>query len=143
MGANQSIDPSHARIWQNLCSIRNAATRAQMLETLLSSPEYIASSKRTGTYAYCLQWLAAYRRGDVQPWAYAAQPQPQPQQQQQQQQRQQGPQFQQSAQTYGNPTNQIMHHPAPQKAHDYFTECCDMLGIDESQPLSSDLIKSA
>jgi curved DNA-binding protein CbpA len=36
-----------------------------------------------------------------------------------------------------------MHHPAPQKAHDYFTECCDMLGIDESQPLSSELIKSA
>lgn len=152
MGANQSIDSSHARIWQNLCGIRNAATRAQMLETLLSSPEYIASSKRTGTYAYCLQWLAAYRRGDVQPWAYAAQPQSQqPQQQQQQQQpQQQQQQYRQQPQvpqvplgTYGNPSSQIMHHPAPQKAHDYFTECCDMLGIDESQPLSSELIKSA
>jgi len=155
MGANQSIDPSHARIWQNLCGIRNAATRAQMLETLLSSPEYIASSKRTGTYAYCLQWLAAYRRGDIQPWAYVVQPhQQQPQQQpqqhqqqpqqQQQQYRQQGPQVTQGPQgTYGNPSSQIMHHPAPQKAHDYFTECCDMLGIDESQPLSSELIKSA
>jgi len=152
MGANQSIDSSHARIWQNLCGIRNAATRAQMLETLLSSPEYIASSKRTGTYAYCLQWLAAYRRGDVQPWAYAAQTQSQqPQQQQQQQQpQQQQQQYRQQPQvpqvplgTYGNPSSQIMHHPAPQKAHDYFTECCDMLGIDESQPLSSELIKSA
>ena len=132
MGANQSVDPAHIRIWQNLCGIRNAATRAQMLETLLSSPEYISSAKRTGTYAYCLQWLASYRRGEVQQWAYPTaqpqQPQHQQQQHQQQQQRQQ---------------NEIMHHPAPQKAHDYFTECCDMLNIDESQPLSSEIIKSA
>ena len=154
MGASQSVDPSHIRIWQNLCGIRNAATRAQMLETLFSSPEYIASAKRTGTYAYCLQWLAAYRRGEIQQWAYAPSSVQQPQQQYQQQYQQPQQQYQQpqaprqqprqnTGQTYGNPQNEIMHHPAPQKAHDYFTECCDMLGLDESQPLSSELIKSA
>jgi curved DNA-binding protein CbpA len=94
-----------------------------------------------------LQWLAGYNRGQVYQWPYA----PSGQQQRQQppaspafpasqgQGQQQGQQQRQN-QNYGN---ELIEHPAPKKAHDYFTECCDLLAIDESQPLSSELIRAA
>ena len=138
MGANQSVDASHARIWNNLCGIQNPATKAQMLETLLASPEYRNALKQMGVHSFCLQWLAGYNRGQVFQWPYAPSGQQQrpPQQQQQQPQQQRQPQ----QQNYGN---ELIEHPAPKKAHDYFTECCDLLAIDESQPLSSELIRAA
>lgn len=136
MGANQSastVDYSHVRIWNNLAGIQNPATRAQMLETLLSSPEYISSAKRAGVYSFSLQWLSGYRRGEIYAWSpyltgqMRTQGQGQGQGQGQRQQRGQ----------------EIIEHPAPKKAHDYFTECCDLLGIDETMPLSSEVIRSA
>jgi len=133
MGANQSVDASHVRIWNNLCGIQNPATKAQMLETLLASPEYRNALKQMGVHSFCLQWLAGYNRGQIYQWPYAAVGQPQ--------QRQQGPQQrQQQQQNYGN---ELIEHPAPRKAHDYFTECCDLLAIDEGQPLSTELIRTA
>ena len=143
MGANQSVDASHARIWNNLCGIQNPATKAQMLETLLASPEYRNALKQMGVHSFCLQWLAGYNRGQVFQWPYAPSGQQQrpyaPSGQQQQQQPQQQ-QRQPQQQNYGN---ELIEHPAPKKAHDYFTECCDLLAIDESQPLSSELIRAA
>ena len=141
MGANQSVDASHVRIWNNLCGIQNPATKAQMLETLLASPEYRNSLKQMGVHSFCLQWLAGYNRGQVFQWPYAPMGQQPPQQGQIQQQQQQRPQQQrQQQQNYGN---ELIEHPAPKKAHDYFTECCDLLAIDETQPLSSELIRAA
>ena len=128
MGANQSVDASHVRIWNNLCGIQNPATKAQMLETLLASPEYRNALKQMGVHSFCLQWLAGYNRGQIYQWPYA----PVGQQQQQRPQ--------QRHQNYGN---ELIEHPAPKKAHDYFTECCDLLAIDETQPLSSELIRTA
>ena len=128
MGANQSVDASHVRIWNNLCGIQNPATKAQMLETLLASPEYRNALKQMGVHSFCLQWLAGYNRGQIYQWPYA----PVGQQQQQRPQ--------QRHQNYGN---ELIEHPAPKKAHDYFTECCDLLAIDETQPLSSELIRAA
>lgn len=139
MGANQSVDASHARIWNNLCGIQNPATKAQMLETLLASPEYRNALKQMGVHSFCLQWLAGYNRGQVYQWPYAPsgqQPPPPVSRTQGQQQQQRQPQNQ----NYGN---ELIEHPAPKKAHDYFTECCDLLAIDESQPLSSELIRAA
>ena len=128
MGANQSVDASHVRIWNNLCGIQNPATKAQMLETLLASPEYRNALKQMGVHSFCLQWLAGYNRGQIYQWPYA----PVGQQQQQRPQ--------QRHQNYGN---ELIEHPAPKKAHDYFTECCDLLAIDETQPLSTELIRAA
>lgn len=141
MGANQSVDASHARIWNNLCGIQNPATKAQMLETLLASPEYRNALKQMGVHSFCLQWLAGYNRGQVYQWPYAPSgQQPQQQRQSQQSSQQQQQQRQPQNQNYGN---ELIEHPAPKKAHDYFTECCDLLAIDESQPLSSELIRAA
>ena len=148
MGANQSVDASHVRIWNNLCGIQNPATKAQMLETLLASPEYRNALKQMGVHSFCLQWLAGYNRGQIYQWPYAAVGQPQQQRQQQvpasrmpaSQGQGQGQQRQPQNQNYGN---ELIEHPAPKKAHDYFTECCDLLAIDETQPLSSELIRAA
>jgi curved DNA-binding protein CbpA len=142
MGANQSVDASHVRIWNNLCGIQNPATKAQMLETLLASPEYRNALKQMGVHSFCLQWLAGYNRGQIYQWPYAAVGQQQPRQQQGPASRMpasQGPQ-QRQQQNYGN---ELIEHPAPRRAHDYFTECCDLLAIDETQPLSSELIRAA
>jgi len=142
MGANQSVDASHIRIWNNLCGIQNPATKAQMLETLLASPEYRNALKQMGVHSFCLQWLAGYNRGQIYQWPYAAvgqQPQ-QPQQGPASRTQGQGQQRPQQQQNYGN---ELIEHPAPKKAHDYFTECCDLLAIDETQPLSTELIRAA
>jgi hypothetical protein len=136
MGANQSVDASHVRIWANLCAIQHAPTKAQMLETLLASPEYRNSLKQMGVHSFCLQWLAGYNRGQIYAWPYAPNGQPLQQRPQQQPQAPIG----QQQQRY---QNEIMEHPAPKKAHDYFTECCDLLDIDETQTLSTEIIRNA
>jgi hypothetical protein len=129
MGANQSVDASHVRIWNNLCAIKNPATKAQMLETLLASPEYRNALKQMGVHSFCLQWLAGYNGGKIYQWPYGVDTQ----------QRQSAPVGQQRQPQQ----NELIEHPAPKKAHDYFTECCDILGIDESQSLSTEIIRAA
>ena len=143
MGANQSVDASHVRIWNNLCGIQNPATKAQMLETLLASPEYRNALKQMGVHSFCLQWLAGYNRGQIYQWPYAPMGQQGPVSRMQGQgpvSRMPGQGQRQQQQNYGN---ELIEHPAPKKAHDYFTECCDLLAIDETQPLSSELIRAA
>ena len=136
MGGHQSIDASHVRIWNNLCAIKNPATKAQMLETLLASPEYRNALKQMGVHSFCLQWLAGYNGGKIYQWPYV----PVGQQPQQQQRQVQQPIQHQQRQPQ---QNELIEHPAPKKAHDYFTECCDILGIDESQSLSTEIIRAA
>jgi hypothetical protein len=65
--ATSSTDPRHVRIWQNLASMSDEA-RIQMLETLMAGQEYVTAAKRTGVYAFVLQWIAAYRRGERPSW---------------------------------------------------------------------------
>ena len=69
MGANFSlavghIPESHIRIYKNLLQLQSPATRLHMLETLLAGQEYVASAKQTGFYGPILAYMAAVRRGD-------------------------------------------------------------------------------
>lgn len=64
MGANLSnlpsmIDPVHIRIYSNILQIQNIQTRVQMIQTCLSSQEYIISAKKTGIYSHLLAYVAA------------------------------------------------------------------------------------
>ena len=69
MGAAASHhDPRHVRIWTNLSQLESTSARIQMLETLLAGQEYVASAKRAGIYAALLQWKAATQRGEFYPW---------------------------------------------------------------------------
>jgi curved DNA-binding protein CbpA len=69
MGNNLSlaaghIPEAHIRIYKNLLQIQSPTTRIQMLETLLSAQEYVATAKQTGFYAPILSYVASVRRGD-------------------------------------------------------------------------------
>lgn len=63
MGANQSIDVAHVRIYQNVLNIQNPAKRQEILETLLAGNEYIISAKKANIYGQLLSHLQALRRG--------------------------------------------------------------------------------
>jgi curved DNA-binding protein CbpA len=54
MGNTASIPEAHVRIYTNTMAIQNTATRAQMIKTLIQSPEHIDSMKRAGIYGSIL-----------------------------------------------------------------------------------------
>ena len=69
MGNNLSlaaqIPDAHVRIYKNILQIQSIQTRVQMLETLLSGQEYVASIKQAGIYGPVLSYLASVRRGET------------------------------------------------------------------------------
>jgi curved DNA-binding protein CbpA len=68
MGNNQSaIDPVHLRIYSNIIQIRDSKKRVQMINTCLSSMEYVASAKRAGIYSYLLNYVASVNSGENPP----------------------------------------------------------------------------
>jgi hypothetical protein len=124
-----------------------------MIETLFEGQEYIVSAKRMGLYAALLGWVAAQRRGEFYPWPHVA-PQ-QPQQAQQAQQVQAPPPMRQIPTTpqQATPvmriadsapnTTTLAKAPPPRRAMDYLHEAYQLLGIDDSKPLTHELLKSA
>ena len=68
MGNNLSlaaqVPEAHVRIYRNILQIQSPQTRLQMLETVLSGPEYVASVKQAGLYGPVLSYISAIRRGD-------------------------------------------------------------------------------
>ncbi len=68
MGNNQSaVDPVHLRIYSNIIQIRDPIKRVQMINTCLSSMEYVGSAKRSGVYSYLLNYVAAVNSGAKAP----------------------------------------------------------------------------
>lgn len=155
MGASQSkYDPRHVRIWNNLSSLESAGARIKMLDTLFSAQEYVNAAKQAGVYAALLQWKAAHFRGefaawpslDAQPPAFAygmlsppsmtrapQQHAPPPRIDVQQQQ----PHYQQQQQTA------IATIPPPKRALDVLHQSYSVLGIDDSVPLTHEMLRSA
>ena len=141
MGAAQStVDPRHIRIWQNLTAMDSVPARIQMIETLFEGQEYVNTAKRMGLYAALLGWIAAQRRGEFYPWPF---PQPQTQ----------APPPMRQIQTHATPVMRIVDSPPntttlakappPRRAMDYLHEAYQLLGIDDSKPLTHELLKSA
>ena len=68
MGNNLSlaahIPDAHVRIYRNILQIQSPRTRLQMLETLLSGQEYVASVKQAGLYGPVLSYISSIRRGE-------------------------------------------------------------------------------
>ncbi len=160
--AASSHDPRHVRIWNNLTSLTSASARMQMLDTLFSAPEYVAAAKRAGVYADLLGWMGAMRRGEYFPWPSpyaapqaAAQPAvkpaqilgppsitraparhaPQPQ----------APTLRISDEQPPRPVGStaLARIPPPKRALDYLHECYELLGLDDSKPLSHEVLRSA
>jgi len=167
MGNNQSIDPVHLRIYSNIIQIREPMKRVQMINTCLTSMEYIGSAKRAGIYSYLLNYVAFVNSGGTPPSL--------PGEQQELQQNSQISPIQRSihsnfhhpggpgathpslvnapsASSYQN-NGQIINHTTPtwkvitdtpnQKAMSYFTSCLEVLEIQEEIALTEDSLKSA
>ena len=118
MGAGQSsIDPRYVRIWSNLSTIGSIHTRIQMLETLLAGPEYIQVAKQAGVYVGLLQWIAANKRGEYIEWPRIP--------------------------TQEEPQSTVAKLPPQKRALDILNESYEVLGIDDSKPLTHDTLKLA
>jgi curved DNA-binding protein CbpA len=153
--AASSIDPTHLGIYKKLLQIQSPATRVQMLQTLLSGPEYVTSAKRAGLYPHLLRYVSAVSQGQD--------PGPLPGDQQQQRHtasiqaqqyqaiRTQAPQQTQitsySAQSMAthqaNPYGKLAKPRSTEKALNFFQSCLQILGIEESATLSEELLKKA
>jgi len=115
-----------------------------MIETLFEGQEYVNTAKRMGLYGALLGWIAAQRRGEFYPWPY-----PQPQQTQAPPPlRQISTQPQHATpvmRIHDSPPNTttLAKAPPPRRAMDYLHEAYQLLGIDDSKPLTHELLKSA
>jgi curved DNA-binding protein CbpA len=68
MGNHQStVDPVHLRIYSNIIQIRDPGKRVQMIQTCLSSMEYINAAKRAGMYSYLLHYISSVTSGGTIP----------------------------------------------------------------------------
>jgi len=163
MGAAAStVDARHVRIWQNLSSLESASARVQMLETLLVGQEYVATAKRLGIYGSLLSWIAAQRRGEFYPWPEVITQPPPPIQrpvvvptQRAQvmipQQRTAPPSQHAGArtpvantfQTSKTTSDALARVPPPKRAMDYLHEAYGVLNIDDSKPLTHEILRSA
>ena len=150
MGADFSKLPAeHRRIYQNILNIQSPGTRAQMIQTLLSSPEHTESARAAGVYGHLLHYVQAVKEGRAPP-ALPLQAQGGAGSGQGQGQGQGGSQGQQR----GNPSSQITVHRADgstvtssqkgnEKAINYFSACLRILGLEEEVALTDSILKAA
>ena len=140
MGNNLSlaaghIPEPHVRIYKNLLQIQSPTTRLQMLETLLSAQEYVATAKQTGFYGPILSYVASVRRGDP-----ALLPGEQGGGQVQVQRSANGVRGQQSE---GRIINRAGDPGAHTKAISFFSQCLQILGLGEEVALNEKILKEA
>jgi curved DNA-binding protein CbpA len=68
---------SSSRVWTEVCAIQSDPVRAQVLERVLSSEKgsiYVEEARQTGLYSPVLTWLTAYRSGLRTPFPYRVEP---------------------------------------------------------------------
>jgi curved DNA-binding protein CbpA len=151
MGNNLSlaaqIPEAHVRIYKNILQIQSPQTRLQMLETVLSGPEYVASVKQAGLYGPVLSYISAIRRGD--PALLPGEPARTGQQQVQQysEGRPQNVFVTQSGRLGPGSGSQVIHHSGDPGAHTkaitFFSQCLQILGLEEEVALSEEALKIA
>jgi len=123
MGAATSgLPQAHVRIYQNLLAIKAPQTRAQMIQTMLASPEHVASMKAAGVYGHLLHYIqtgAGRLPGEGQEQAKGQKP----------------------VQTLT--VSQTQSSSGSEKAMNYFTACLRILGLEDEVALTEELLKAA
>ena len=61
------MEGAHQRIYQNLLAIRSPGVRAQMIQTILSSPEHSATMRAAGVYGHLLHYVQVVQAGGAPP----------------------------------------------------------------------------
>ena len=129
-GSSTIYEP-HTRMYNNLLSIQSPATRVQMIQTMLSSPEHLAAIRAAGIYGHLLHYVQQVKEG--KPALLPGEKAPLHAQQQQQQQKSQVL-VKSSEQGKG---------PGNEKALNYFSACLRILGLEEEVALTTDSLKAA
>lgn len=140
MGNNLSlaagnIPEAHTRIYRNILQIQSPATRLQMLETLLAAQEYVTTAKQTGLYGPILSYIVSIRRGDpaVLPGEKTGNNQLQVPGR--------------GTGARGEPENRLISRAGDPGAHtkaiSFFSQCLQILGLEEEVALNEKLLKEA
>jgi curved DNA-binding protein CbpA len=61
------MEAVHQRIYENLLAIRSPGVRAQMIQTILSSPEHSATMRAAGVYGHLLHYVQVVQAGGAPP----------------------------------------------------------------------------
>jgi curved DNA-binding protein CbpA len=159
---------SASRIWKEICALQSNDVRAQMIQTVLSSPIYVEEAKRTGVYDPVMEWLLSYQQGynytfpyfsgriedvivhEEAQWhsytpsvqkteRYSARPQALSNGKNQRGNNTSG----YASNGYAPNGSAALVVSQSAKAHDYFQESLTLLGLDETEVLTYDRIKSA
>lgn len=143
MGNTQS-DSRHTRIWSNLCALTDDASRLKMLDVLLASPEHVNAAKQAGLYSGLLQWITAVRRGTYAPWPVVPQRIAMTPTQPNSQQPASAPMLRiDSMPQQQQYQQQLARVPPPKRALDTLHEAYAVLELDDSKPLSHELLRQA
>jgi curved DNA-binding protein CbpA len=164
---SSSIDPAHLRIYSNIIQIQNPLKRVHVINTCLSSIEYVNSAKRNGIYSYLLNYVATVNFGQTPPLLpgeqrdvmqsstnYISNTPPVPRAFQAPPNMNPGtathPSLASSSKsqqitTYSDntPTWKVITNTPKQKAMTYFASCLEVLGIQEEVALTEESLKSS
>ena len=145
MGAIASKFPPHiVGIYKNVLAIKAPATRMQMIQTLLSSPEHSDAARAAGVYGHLLHYVQTVKEGRPAPSlpGETSSQQPYGQGQGQGQGQKQGQQVtvhKGSSVTAGTTASQ----KGNEKAMNYFSACLRILNLEEEVALTNDSLKAA
>lgn len=129
-----------ARIWKEICALDSPHIRAQMIERLASSPDILMALSRVGVYDRMMDWLLAYRRGEMRAFPFG------PDGYYRDTIQHEAPQWTATyttpvgSATQRQPQTALIVSPAA-KALDYFQECLALLGISEEEQLTYERLK--
>jgi hypothetical protein len=123
-----------SRIWKEICALDSHHIRAQMIERLSASPEILISLSRVGVYDKMMDWLLAYRRGELREFPFGVDGYHRDTIQHD------GARWSPSV-SAARPTHTAMIVSPAAKALDYFQECLALLGISEEEQLTYERLK--
>jgi hypothetical protein len=172
MGQGYSFPDAHLRMYQNLLQIQSPAQKAQMIQTILSSPEHLQSAKQAGLYGHLIHYVQVIQANGTPPklpgeslgqgrvttfgeslnqgreQTHTQMTHFTPPQIQTNKAPQQANQQRQSGvtmlQNYNQPSTAITaSQKGNEKALNYFTACLNILGLEEEVALTAELLKAA
>ena len=143
---------SSSRVWAELCAIESDPVRAKVLERVLSSDKgatYVEDARRTGLYSPVLTWLTAYRSGLRTPFPYQSYVGPEDTIELVVEET--NPRYAMYTTAVGtsvgtaariSASGQMVVSPVA-KAHDYFQDSLELLGLSEEEGLTHERLRTA
>ena len=145
MGSTASLPAHIIGIYKNVLAIKAPATRMQMIQTLLSSPEHSNAARAAGVYGHLLHYVQTVKEGKSAPLLPGEGQAQQPQQQQPHsgQGQGQGQGQQQQLTAHRGSTVTSASQKGNEKAMNYFSACLRILDLEEEVALTNESLKSA